>query len=141
KGPLAATAMEPGLEVRAGKVSFRTTRGLDVLPIEGRFYFKKSVDSAPDVVSYYQQLYASYRGSAPTIAPQLYQATPFPMPCGKALALGDTVDGYIWLALCLRTADKPPATQLTLARRAIANHTLTIGIVPALENAQVTLPP
>jgi hypothetical protein len=141
KGPLAATPLDPGLEVRAGKVSFRTTRGLDILPIEGRFYFKKAVSSSPDVLSYYQQLYASYRGSAPAITPQLYQSTPFPMPCGKALALSDTVDGYIWLALCVRAADKPPSSQMTLAARAIANQTLTIGVAPAIAAAQMNLPP
>ncbi len=141
KGSLAATALDPALEVRAAKASFRTTRGLDILPIEGRFYFKKAVTSSPDVSSYYVQLYASYRGSAPTITPQLYQATPFPMPCGKPLQLADTVDGYIWLALCVRAADKPPASQMPLAVRAIANQTLTIGVVPAIDAAQMTLPP
>ena len=141
KGPLAPTVLSPGLEVRSGNVGFRTTRGLDVLPIEGRFFFKKKITSAPDVLTYYQQLYASYQGGAPPITPQLYQTTPFPMPCGKVLQLSDTIDGYLWLALCVRAADKPPASQMPLVTRAIANQILTIGVAPALAAAQMTLPP
>ena len=142
KGPLSAQVLDPGLEVRAGNVSFQTSRGLDVLPIEGLFYFKQTIDApSADIVAYYQQLYASYRGAAPTITPQLYQTTPFPMPCGKPLQLGDTVDGYIWLALCVRAGDKPPASQITLARRAIANQTLTLGVVPSITAAQLSLAP
>src|SRR5215831_15954081 len=32
------------IEVRAGQTPFRTTRGLDVLRIEGRIYFKQKID-------------------------------------------------------------------------------------------------
>jgi len=142
KAPATPVALPPQREIRAGKVLFQTTRGVDILPVEGLFYFKKKIDTPPDdVVSYYQQLYASYRGAAPAINPQLYQTTPFPMVCGKALSLSDTVDGYIWLALCVRTTDKPPAAQLPVIRRAIANQTLTIGVVPSLSAAQMILPP
>jgi Baseplate J-like protein len=142
KGALAPTTLAPGLEVRSGAVSFRTTRGLDILPIEGRFFFKQSIPSpSPDILSYYQQLYASYRGTAPAIIPQLYQTTPFPLPDGTPVSLSDTIDGYLWLALCVRAADKPPASQMPAATRAIANRTLTIGVAPAIAGAQMMLPP
>jgi hypothetical protein len=142
KGPLAVSVLNDDLEVRAGQVPFRTTRGLDVLPIEGRFYYKKSITApSPEILAYYQQLYASFRSTPSAIVPQLYQATPFPVRGGDSLQLADTVDGYIWLALCVRAGDKPASTYLAAARDAIARQTLTIGVVPALVDAQMTLPP
>ena len=142
KGPLAVSGLNDDLELRAGQVPFRTTRGLDVLPIEGRFYYKKSISApSPEILAYYQQLYASFRSTPSAIVPQLYQATPFPVRGGDALQLADTVDGYIWLALCVRTTDKPATTYTAIARDAIAGQTLTIGVVPALVDAHMTLPP
>ena len=142
KGPLAAIALNGGLEVRAGQAPFRTTRGLDVLPIEGRFYYKEAIPvPSPEIKAYYQQLYASFRGSLAPIDPQLYQATPFPIRGGKPLRLSDTVDGCIWLALAVRAADKPASGQMDAARATIAGQTLSIGVVPALADAHMTLPP
>ena len=142
KGPLEAIALNGDLEVRSGQVPFRTTRGLDVLPIEGKFYYKQAIPPpSPDIKTYYQQLYASFRGSPSPIEPQLYQATPFPIRGGNSLRLSDSVDGYIWLALAVRAADKPASAQIDAARAAIAGQTLSIGVVPALANAQMTLPP
>src|SRR6266852_8061448 len=43
KAGLQTVTLNDGVEVRSGRVSFRTTRGLDVLPIEGRFYFKQAI--------------------------------------------------------------------------------------------------
>src|SRR5258706_88336 len=138
KGWLEAVALNGDLEVSSGQVPFRTARGLDVLPIEGRFYYKQAIPlPSPDIKTYYQQLYASFRGSPAPIEPQLYQATPFPIRGAKPLQLSDTVDGFIWLALAVRTADK---SQIDRAIAAIAGQTLSIGVVPALANAQMTLP-
>src|SRR5215212_1809061 len=38
------------LELRAGELPFRTTRGLDVLPIEGRVYYKRNIDPIDPLV-------------------------------------------------------------------------------------------
>ena len=44
---LAVTAtLDAGLEVAAGEVPFRTERALDVLPVEGRVYFKRPLKNA-----------------------------------------------------------------------------------------------
>ena len=69
KGPLETVTLDDGLEVKAGKVPFRTELGLDVLPVEARVYVKQPLDNPPQrIVDYYKQLYASYRGPKPPLA-------------------------------------------------------------------------
>ncbi|HMF96393.1 MAG TPA: baseplate J/gp47 family protein [Vicinamibacterales bacterium] len=128
-----------GFEGRAGQVPFRATRPLDVLPVEARFYVKRKISNpSPDIKQYYQQLYASYRGTAPEIDPALYEAVPFPTADGTPVDLSGTIDTAVWLALLVRTSD----TTLTPdnVRRRIANRTLSLGVVPSLEEADATLP-
>jgi hypothetical protein len=141
KGLLQTVTLNDGVELRAGKVPFRTTRPLDVLPIEGRIYFKQKIDSPSDqMTAYYQQLYASFRGTPQDPPPTLYQAQSFPLPGGDPVQLSQTVDGFLWLALFVRESDKPPASWMDAAREAIAGKTLTVGVVPFLENNTAILP-
>jgi hypothetical protein len=124
------------IEVRAGQTPFRTTRGLDVLPIEGRIYFKQTIDSpSQQVLDYYQQLYASFRSSPQAPPPQLYQATSFPLPNGGPLQLSKTIDSFVWLALLARKGESPDE-----ARKAIAGKTLSVGVVPMLPDNTAVLP-
>ena len=54
-----------GVEVSAGEIPFRTERGLDVLPIEGKVYFKRPLkNQEPEIVDYYNQLYASFQNKS-----------------------------------------------------------------------------
>ena len=141
KGLLQTVTLNDGVELRAGKVPFRTTRPLDVLPIEGRIYFKQKIDSPSDqMTAYYQQLYASFRGTPQDPPPTLYEAQSFPLPGGDPVQLSQTVDGFLWLALFVRESDKPPASWMDAAREAIAGKTLTVGVVPFLENNTAILP-
>jgi baseplate J-like protein len=141
KGLLQTVTLNDGVELRAGKVPFRTTRPLDVLPIEGRIYFKQKIDSPPQqVMDYYQQLYASFRGTPQDPPPMLYEAVSFPLPGGDPLELSQTVDGYLWLALFVREGDKPPDLMADAAREAIAGKILTVGVVPFLEDNTAILP-
>ena len=141
KGLLQTVTLNDGVELRAGKVPFRTTRPLDVLPIEGRIYFKQKIDSPSDqMTAYYQQLYASFRGTPQDPPPTLYHAQSFPLPGGDPVQLSQTVDGFLWLALFVRESDKPPASWMDAAREAIAGKTLTVGVVPFLENNTAVLP-
>jgi hypothetical protein len=141
KGLLQTVTLNDGVELRAGKVPFRTTRPLDVLPIEGRIYFKQTIDSPSDqMTAYYQQLYASFRGTPQDPPPKLYSAQSFPLPGGDPVDLSQTVDGFLWLALFVRESDKPPASWMDAAREAIAGKTLTVGVVPFLENNTAILP-
>ena len=127
-----------GLEVRSGQVPFRTTRTVDVLPVEASFYVKKKITAATtELKQYYQQLYASYRGTAPEIEPALYEATPFPTRDGSAVDLADTIDNAVWLALLVRASDQSTPE---FVRSLIANRSLSLGVVPSLEESQSTLP-
>lgn len=141
KGLLQTVTLNDGVELRAGQVSFRTMRPLDVLPIEGRIYFKQKIDSpSQQMMDYYQQLYASFRGTPQDPPPTLYESVSFPLPGGNPVQLSKTVDGYLWLALFVREGDKPPALMADAAREAIAGKTLTVGVVPFLEDNTAILP-
>src|SRR5438093_8784286 len=86
-GP-SAIVLTKDLELRAGDVPFRTTRTVDVIPVDARFYIKKKIDApSPDLKKYYQQLYASYRDTSLDIDPKLYRVTPFPSRDGTPVAL------------------------------------------------------
>jgi hypothetical protein len=131
----ALETLNGGIEVRAGQIPFLTERGLDVLPVEGRIYFKQKIDSpSPQILDYYQQLYASFRGSPQAPPPQLYQAVLF-LPGSGPLQLSQTVDGFLWLALLARPGEQPD-----YARAAIAGKTLSLGVVPSLPESTAVLP-
>jgi Baseplate J-like protein len=142
RGPLRTITLNHGLEVRAGQVPFRTEQGLDVLPIEAQAYFKQSIDAAPALIAYYQQLYASMLGSPKTTIPTLYQPTAAPPRPGDPIDLSKTVDGSLWIALLTRTADAPLTDDIKArAREAIGGKTLSLGVVPALTGASAALTP
>jgi hypothetical protein len=141
KGPMQVVTLSPGVEVRSGRVPFLTTRGIDVLPIEGRLYFKQKIEAPSQaVVDYYQQLYASFRGTPQDPPPTLYQLSALPLPGGGPVQLNQTVDGFLWLALLVRDGDKPAALQADKVREAIAGKMLSVGVVPNLPDSTRTLP-
>ncbi|RJS18805.1 hypothetical protein DRW03_24405 [Corallococcus sp. H22C18031201] len=138
--------LSDGVEVRAGQVPFRTERGLDVLPVEAAFFYKKAVTPEARVKEYYQQLYASFTVTQPPPAPlsslQFYATTPFSPRGTEALDLGaDAVDQALWVALLLRPADKRLPDAATHAREALRGRVLTLGIVPAETSNGRSLPP
>jgi hypothetical protein len=137
---LKTITLNDDVEVRAGQVPFRTTRGIDVLPIEGRIYFKQTIPSPTQaILDYYNQLYASFRGSPQASLPTLYQVVAFPQAGSAPVALSDTVDGYLWLALLGRDVDQHTSGFLDIARDVIAGKTLSVGIVPFLVDGTKTL--
>jgi hypothetical protein len=138
KGPLEALTLNAGLEVRAGEVPFRTEQGLDVLPVDARFFVKRErTDPDPDELRYYAQLYASFVGDPPIARPKLYQVVPW-TPGAEPIDLGQTVDGSLWMAVLARDADKPfDDDKKALIRRKLEGKTVSLGIVPALTDAQV----
>lgn len=139
-GPLAVQTLAAGLELRAGDVPFRSARALDVLPLEARCYLKTPfVDTDGQRTLQYNQLYASVKeelpGTATTI--KLYRTTAWDGAHDAAVELGrDTVDGCLWIALLLRSADRGRDKALDTARRLLAGKTLNLGLVPALDDAQ-----
>jgi hypothetical protein len=154
RGPLETTTLNSGIEVRAGQVPFRTDQGLDVLPIEAGVYYKqKDTTQDPTVTAYYKQLYASYKqspGSNPNI--QLYRTVPIEGKEGSEVSISeDTTDHSLWIALLVRANDKPPAdgsppeagleNLRDTVREKIAGKTISLGVVPAIDQATQQLAP
>lgn len=144
RGPLNTITLNNGVEVRAGKVPFHSTQGLDVLPIEGKVYYKHPLEEPSDQQkSYYEQLYASFK--TPNNEPPafvLYETLPLQTGNNKPLDLGaDTVDGALWIALMVRANDKPYAENVERARREIAGKTISLGVVPFLDSNDRWLTP
>lgn len=151
RGPLETVTINGGLEVRAGQVPFRTDRGLDVLPVEAQVYYKrKVVNQTTQITDYYKLLYASYKGQPPADASiQLYETVPIDGREGSEVAIGqDSTDGSLWIALMARAGDKPADnTEVEReklrdkVRRAIAGKTISLGFVPATDEATRKLLP
>ena len=135
-GPLETITLNGGLEVRAGQIPFRTLSGLDILPVETRVYYKRTVQ-VPDqkFKDYYAQLYKSFVPNPPEVDNlDYYQTTamPDPIPGSQGINLPDTIDG-LWIALLLRANDKPiTENTLDLVRKKIAGKTLNLGVVPVI---------
>ena len=144
RGPLNTITLNKGVEVRAGQVPFHSTQGLDVLPIEGKVYYKHPLEQPSDQQkSYYEQLYASFNdpGNDPPVF-VLYETLPLQPGNNKPLDLGtDTVDGALWIALMVRANDKPYAESVERARREIAGKTISLGVVPFLDSNDRRLTP
>jgi hypothetical protein len=147
RGPLDTTTLPAGLEVTAGALSFRIDQGLDVLPVEARVYYKREVkDRPPEVIAYYNQLYASFLSGPLPPEPRLYQSVPLTGADGLDPGT-DTIDGSWWVALVARKADvagltgKDLARALDEVRRQIGSKTLTLGVVPWLTDAARELSP
>jgi hypothetical protein len=132
RGPSRVFTLDAGLEVRAGNVPFRTERGLDVLPVEARVYYKSRLASPPpELLEQYNLLYATHRGSPPTTPVELYETVPFGLAADAPVDLGDTVGNALWIALLVRPVDNKVTGAANLARAELAGKTLSIGIAPA----------
>lgn len=145
-GPAEVETLHAGVEMLAGDVAFRSERGLDVLPLEARFFTKQRVPDADGTLQRrYDLLYASYLGEAgatPTEL-QLYRTVPFENSGeGQGLDLAaDTIDGCLWLALCRRPGDVQAGPTPAELRRRMAGRTLSLGLVPSLASEPRVLPP
>ena len=142
-GPQQTITLPAGLEVRAGQVPFRTQLGLDLLPVEARAYTKRRLAEQPqELVDYYSALYASYKGSKPeTTSLELYETVPLAVEHPEGVDLVGTADRSLWIALLLRRADGVGEAPLAAARTALAGKTLSLGIVPVLDDPDAQLSP
>ena len=143
RGPLQSFTLNSDLEVLAGKVSFRTELGLDVLPIEAHVFYKRELKNPPQqLLDYYNQLYASYLSQQLPESARLYETVPFPHKDMTAVNLGEeAIDGSLWIALVVRAGDTPYDQQIHSARDQIGGKTLNLGIVPSLTDAGLRLAP
>jgi hypothetical protein len=142
RGILRTETLPDAIEVRAGPVPFRTTLGLDVLPVEARAFIKRSIPPDPALVDYYSLLYASYEQQLP-LALSLYKTVAFDGTVVPQVDLNsDTVDRSIWIALAGRKGDRgDPADPWRAVRDALGGRTLSLGIVPSAEVTQVVRAP
>jgi len=77
-------------------------------------------------------------GSAPNV--QLYRTVPLEGKEGSEISIGeDTTDNSLWIALLKRTADQ--ATSLDDVRDKIGGKTISLGVVPAMDEAGQHLAP
>lgn len=124
-----------GTELAAGPVAFRTTTGLDALPLESRCYVKRTLVPDAELATYYAMLYASYGRQVPD-GYALYQSVEIdPL---KGIDFAQAMDRTVWIALLARK-DEVPATgedPWSDLREALAGRTLSLGLVPG--NAPLT---
>jgi hypothetical protein len=144
RGPAEPIALPSNLELRAGEVPFRTARGLDVLPIEARLFYKRLQDTVPDDVQrYYDELYATARdpaAPAPSLRP--YETVPFADRGADAVDLGDSnIHGSsLWMALLARPTERDVGKR-DVVRRSLAGRVLSVGVVPIVRDRQAMLHP
>jgi hypothetical protein len=142
RGPLQTITLQSKVEVRAGQIPYRTRAALDVLPIEAQVFYKhKLAEVPPQVLEYYKQLYASFRGQPPSDPLQLYETRPVVTRPTGGIDLRTTMDRSIWIALLVRATDKPYAQTTENARSAIGGKTLNLGLVPYTNMPERTLTP
>jgi hypothetical protein len=150
RGPLQTLTLNDELEVRAGQVPFRTERGIDVPPIEAQVFYKRKLNADQKLKDYYSLLYSSYNLPPQSDTDfQLYETVPLDVRNTNGVDLGqDTADGSLWIALLARAGDKPVdntvrAREALLddVRNAIAGKTLSLGIVPVLNDVTRQLAP
>jgi len=132
RGPREAVTLSRGVELRAGPVPFRTVHSLDVLPVEARAFYKRTLsDPAEELLAHYRRLYASFRGQPPTEDVLLYETVPFPeRETDAAGRAREAVDGSIWIALLARREDRQ---EVDAVRAALAGKTLSLGVVPIID--------
>lgn len=131
---------ERDTEVRAGAVPFRTGRAIDVIPVSAVVCAKTAAPDELDPVerSRYLSMYADY-GADPT-GVTLYRTTRLELPAGGAtyrpIDIAATLDQSLWVALLAE--DEAAVGQV---RDRIAGRTVSLGIVPGIEDATRVLYP
>ncbi|MEM6253937.1 MAG: baseplate J/gp47 family protein [Cyanobacteria bacterium P01_D01_bin.156] len=136
RGPLNTQTLATNLDVRAGQVRFRTTQGLDVLPITAQMFYKRPIENTEEQENLYRQLYADLLGEEqePAFYETASMVQPFPDGSLPTLDLAETIDGCLWIALLAR-----PEEDLDVTRAQLMGKTLTLGIMPRLDEAGVSV--
>ena len=135
RGPFQVYTLGKDKELFAGNIPFRTQRGLDVLPVEARIYFKRPIADArkAEIENIYRKLYADIEQQNAVL--DFYETAVFePSSSGVTLTPLDlsrqTRDGALWLALLAR-----PSESVDQARREIKGKVLSLGILPTVDES------
>ncbi|HEX8454338.1 MAG TPA: putative baseplate assembly protein [Longimicrobium sp.] len=146
RGPLDTVTLPAGLQLFSGATGFVTENGLDVLPVEGKVFYRARLAAGTETdtaQTMYSQLFGDGEGEdAATL--DFYRTTPFEWPVngarvGAVSLTADAVDHALWLAVLLRAADKPDDALRREVRARIAGKVLTLGIAPAWDASQRVL--
>jgi hypothetical protein len=142
-GPQRALTLGGGLELTAGQVSFRTEMALDLLPVEAVGYVKRPLaEPSQDLLDSYGALYASFTGGQPDPdSLQLYETVAVTPRDSAGVDLLQTADSSLWIALLLRRSDGAGDAALAGARAALAGKTLSLAVVPVVDDPHATLSP
>ncbi len=144
RGPLVTYTLPSNLAVLSGKVGFVTQNALDVLPIEMRVYIRKSLEPEQQTKAQttYSQLYGTFTDDPASL--DFYETVSLDPPASAAsissvsLTDGTTVDGSLWLALLTRPGED---TLRESVLKEISGKTITLGLMPAIEDASRVLSP
>ena len=144
KGPIQPWPLDAGVELRAGKVPFKTRTALCILPVTAVCFYKKAQSGLDDAtLDQYRLLYETFlERDADEL--RFYKSTMLEAPeLGKPLPEVDLTDGTngpidrsLWVALLA-----PPNVPIDTARAAIARQTLALGIHPSPRCESKTLLP
>lgn len=142
RGPLRTEIVQAETALQAGRVEFRTSHGLAVLPVECRVYIKARVPKsrAAEIADLYQRLYPDLIAEGKVL--DYYETQPVDFPAAGSMPppaidlLADTADAALWVALLARPTDTPAAV-----RSEIAGKTLTLALAPAADSAALDLLP
>ncbi len=146
KGPIQPLPFALGLELRAGKVPFRTRTGVCILPVAAYAFYKQpqpnlDATTKQDYQSRYQTLLDSdadqlqFYKSMPLDVPKIGKPPPV-VDLADNVGLNGTIDRSLWVALA-----GPPNVAADSVREVIAGQTLSIGIYPAPQCQGLTLEP
>jgi hypothetical protein len=131
--PPTAETLPAGTELRAGEIAFRTSAAIDVLPVEARAYVKFGVTASAADTEYYRLLYAAAEARDPAVTLAMYETRALDGRQPVDLAR-DTVDGVLWIALLAPASADPHAV-----RDAVAGRTLSLGLMPYVDDAPRTI--
>lgn len=128
-----APTLPAGTELRAGPIAFRTTGAIDVLAVEARAFVKFKVALSDADQAYYDLLYQSTDPGAQPVQLATYETRELDGRLGISLA-SESADGALWIALLAGRGATPGQTA-----QAIAGKTLSLGLVPHVDEAPRTL--
>jgi hypothetical protein len=136
-GSLAVVTLEKDIVLSAGNVPFRTSNALQVLPVDAKVYYKRSLGSSAELDTIYNALYASYQANGGKLA--YYETQILETPnAGSVLPVLDvgteTIDGSLWIALLAR-----PGDNVNVVRDRLGGAVITLGVMPALSREGCTL--
>jgi hypothetical protein len=139
RAPLEPLPLNPGVSLGAGNLPFQTLDGLNVLPLEGKIYYKEPIADT-DPMRLAAELEADSGSEATATTLTFYRPRAMTLPSAAepspVLDLTTTLDKALYVALLVPQGRDPEPV-----REAIARQTLSLGLVPAAAGGIAPLSP